>query len=57
LRSPFNLGGHEVFAAASIGILLGTKGYERPEELLHDADIAMYRAKAQGKGCYEVFDK
>ena len=57
LRSPFNLGGQEVFAAASIGILLGTKGYERPEELLHDADIAMYRAKAQGKGCYEVFDK
>jgi len=56
LKLPFNLEGHGVFAAASIGILLGTKEYERPEELLRDADTAMYRAKAQGKGCYELFD-
>jgi len=56
LRLPFNLSGHEVFAAASIGILLGSKDYNRPEELLRDADTAMYRAKAQGKGCYEVFN-
>ncbi len=56
LKLPFSLGGHEVFAAASVGILLGTKDYDRPEELLRDADTAMYRAKAQGKGCYEVFD-
>lgn len=56
LKLPFNLNGHEVFAAASIGILLGSNDYERPEELLRDADTAMYRAKAQGKGCYEVFN-
>jgi diguanylate cyclase (GGDEF)-like protein/PAS domain S-box-containing protein len=56
LRLPFNLSGHEVFAAASIGILLGSSDYDRPEELLRDADTAMYRAKAQGKGCYEVFN-
>lgn len=46
----------EIFATASIGLILKTKGYERPEELLRDADIAMYRAKARGKSRYEVFD-
>ena len=56
LRLPFNLNGNEVFAAASIGVLLGSNDYNRPEELLRDADTAMYRAKAQGKGCYEVFN-
>ncbi len=57
LKLPFNLDGHEVFATASIGILLGTQeDYDRPEEVLRDADTAMYRAKAQGKSCYELFD-
>jgi diguanylate cyclase (GGDEF)-like protein len=53
---PFHLDGHEVFTAASIGIVLST-GYDRPEDLLRDADTALYRAKALGKGRYEVFDK
>jgi diguanylate cyclase (GGDEF)-like protein/PAS domain S-box-containing protein len=57
LMQPFNLGGHEVFATASIGIALSSTGYSGPEDLLRDADIAMYRAKAQGNGHHEVFDK
>jgi diguanylate cyclase (GGDEF)-like protein len=57
LKAPFNLGGHEVFATASIGIALGTKDRELPEDLLRDADTAMYRAKALGKERYAVFDQ
>jgi diguanylate cyclase (GGDEF)-like protein/PAS domain S-box-containing protein len=54
---PFDLGGHEVFTTASIGIALSTTGYERPEDVLRDADTAMYRAKARGKARHEFFDK
>ena len=57
LASPFNLIGHEVFTTTSIGIALSSTGYDHPENMLRDADTAMYRAKAQGKACYEVFDK
>ncbi len=57
LTLPFNLKEHEVFTAASIGIALSTTGNERPETLLHDADVTMYRAKALGKSRYEVFDQ
>ncbi len=56
LSTPFNLNGHEVFTSASIGITLSTTAYELPEDLLRGADIAMYRAKASGKACHEVFD-
>jgi diguanylate cyclase (GGDEF)-like protein len=57
LESPFNLSGHEVFTTTSIGIALSSTGYDHPENMLRDADTAMYRAKAQGKARYEVFDK
>jgi len=57
LKAPFNLGGHEVFATGSIGIALGTRDRERPEDLLRDADTAMYRAKALGKERHVVFDQ
>jgi diguanylate cyclase (GGDEF)-like protein len=57
LQLPFNLSGHEVFTTTSIGIALSSTGYDHPENMLRDADTAMYRAKAQGKACYEVFDK
>ncbi len=56
LTSPFNLGGHEVFTTASIGITLSAPGYEHPESVLRDADTAMYRAKEKGKARYELFD-
>jgi EAL domain-containing protein (putative c-di-GMP-specific phosphodiesterase class I) len=41
----------------SVGIALSSSGYERPEEVLRDADIAMYRAKTGGRARYEVFDR
>lgn len=57
LRLPFNLNGHEVFTTASIGIATGNLGYDRPEDLLRDADIAMYRAKERGPAHHDVFDQ
>jgi diguanylate cyclase (GGDEF)-like protein/PAS domain S-box-containing protein len=56
LRSPLNLDGRDVFTSASIGIALSQSNYNHAFELLRDADIAMYRAKAKGKSCYEIFD-
>jgi diguanylate cyclase (GGDEF)-like protein len=56
LNLPFNLNGHRVFTSASIGIVLSSTGYERTEDILHDADLAMLRAKSLGGGRYEVFD-
>ncbi|MDX2097697.1 MAG: EAL domain-containing protein [Leptolyngbyaceae cyanobacterium bins.59] len=56
LAVPFNLEGHEVFTSASIGIALSASGYVNPDDLLRDADTAMYRAKERGKACYAVFD-
>jgi len=56
LAAPFTLGGHEVFTTASIGIALSATGYDRPEDILRDAETAMYRAKNRGKACHEVFD-
>ncbi|MGQ0815757.1 MAG: putative bifunctional diguanylate cyclase/phosphodiesterase [Gemmatimonadota bacterium] len=53
----FPLRGHEVFTSASIGIALSTTGYTRPDEVLRDADTAMYRAKGLGGGRYELFDR
>ena len=56
LAAPFILGGKEVFTSVSIGIALSNSVYEQPEEILRDADTAMYRAKSLGKARYEVFD-
>jgi EAL domain-containing protein (putative c-di-GMP-specific phosphodiesterase class I) len=55
LSIPFHLEGHEIFTAASIGIALSSTPYEHPEDLLRDADTAMYRAKARGRARYEIF--
>ncbi|MEH2226258.1 GGDEF/EAL domain-containing response regulator [Nostoc sp.] len=56
LSLAFQLSRYEVFMNASIGISWGNKDYDRPEYLLRDADTAMYRAKAQGKANYHVFN-
>ncbi len=53
----FSIDGHDVMVTASIGIAHSSTGYTNPEEILRDADIAMYRAKAAGKARYEVFDR
>ncbi|MGC9505869.1 sensor domain-containing protein [Baaleninema sp.] len=57
LLPPFNIDGHEMFTTVSIGIALSSTGYDRPEDVLRDADIAMYRAKERGKARHEVFDR
>ena len=57
LRSPFELEGQNIFTSASIGIVFGSTAYRNASDLLRDADIAMYRAKAKGKACYEIFDR
>ncbi|MBD1825069.1 EAL domain-containing protein [Cyanobacteria bacterium FACHB-DQ100] len=57
LKHPFHINTQEIFATASIGIILSTTtNYERPEDLLRDADTAMYRAKALGRARHQVFD-
>lgn len=56
LSAPFQIGGREVRVAASIGISLGPQDYRRAEELLRDADIAMYRAKTSGQ-TPQLFDQ
>jgi len=55
LRLPLMLEQKQIFTTASIGIALSTADYERPEDLLRNADIAMYRAKTLGKARYETF--
>jgi len=56
LSQPFLIDDRELFSSMSIGIAMSTLGYAQPEDYLRDADTAMYRAKALGKGRYEVFD-
>jgi len=57
LAASFQIEGHEVFSTASIGISLSSTGYDCPEDLLRDADLAMYQAKVNGKARYEIFDE
>ena len=54
-RTPFRLEDKEFFITASTGVAWGRKAYELPEELLRDADTAMYQAKQKGGNCCEVF--
>ncbi len=54
---PFQLSGHEVYSSASIGILHATENHRKPEDLMRDADTAMYQAKRAGKARHEVFDQ
>ena len=54
---PFNVEGQDIFLTVSIGITLNSSSYQNTEDVLRDADIAMYRAKAAGRNCYEVFDR
>lgn len=56
LEAPYLLEGHEVFCSGSIGVVMGRPDCERPEDLLRDADTALYKAKALGTGRYVIFD-
>ena len=56
LSAPFSIGGREVFTSASIGIAFSGAHYNSPDEILRDADTAMYHAKSRGKARHELFD-
>lgn len=56
LAIPFPIAGQEIVIGASIGVASSNISYDRAEDLLRDAEIAMYRAKRAGKARYEVFD-
>jgi len=57
LKEPVRVEGKELFTGVSVGITLSSPHYSSPEDLLRDADIAMYRAKAGGRHRIEVFDE
>jgi diguanylate cyclase (GGDEF)-like protein len=57
LSAPFSISGREVFTTVSIGIAISSNEYKQTEDILRDADTAMYHAKALGKARYEIFDK
>ncbi len=56
-EQPFELAGQQVFSAASLGIVIGRSEYQSPDQVLRDADTAMYRAKAAGKSGFVIFDE
>jgi diguanylate cyclase (GGDEF)-like protein len=56
LQKPFYIDGHELYTSASIGIALSASGYNNAEDILRDADSAMYRAKSSGRGCFKIYD-
>jgi len=57
MQLPFHLHNYELFISASVGITLNTEEYQHPQELLRDADLAMYQAKHKGRGRYALFTK
>ncbi len=57
LAAPFIIQGHAIFTSTSIGVALNTTlSYQHPDEILRDADTAMYQAKARGRARYVLFD-
>ncbi len=56
ISEPFKLVSHEAITTASIGVALSTSGYTEAEDIIRDADTAMYRAKDRGKARCEIFD-
>ncbi len=57
LSKPFQVGDQEVFTSASTGIAISSPRYDNPDEILRDADIAMYQAKANGRARHFMYDK
>jgi len=57
VKDPIDVARKRVQVGASIGIALSTNLHSRPEDLIRDADLAMYRAKSEGKGRYEMSDQ
>jgi len=57
LKRPFMVNGKEVFAPASFGVVIDTGDYELPDDIIRDADAAMYHAKEKGRAQFKIFDK
>lgn len=57
MAKPFVVDGHELQTRASVGIATSEIGYDDAGDMLRDADTALYRAKADGKGCYVLFNQ
>jgi diguanylate cyclase (GGDEF)-like protein/PAS domain S-box-containing protein len=56
LSAPYDIEGHDVVVRATVGIATSTIGYESPEDMIRDADTAMYRAKGTERGSHVYFD-
>jgi len=56
LSKPFIINGKVIYTTVSVGVALSTNAYEKPEDILRDADIAMYKAKERGKERVEIYD-
>lgn len=57
MKRPLRIYDQDVYTTASIGITVSKTGYEKPEDILRDADTAMYKAKSLGRACYVIFDE
>ena len=57
ISEPMSIAGKELFSSASVGIVMSDPRYNSTDELLRDADFAMYRAKAAGRQRFEIFDE
>ncbi|EWH11174.1 Intracellular signaling protein [Catenovulum agarivorans DS-2] len=57
LNNSFTIDGNEIYAGCSIGITGSEQGYNKPADVLRDADTAMYQAKNKGRGRYVLFDQ
>ncbi len=56
IEKPIRLGDSDIFPSVSMGIVLSTRENLEADQMLNEADIAMYHAKAKGRGCYVIFD-
>jgi len=56
-RAPFLLAGHEVVLSTSVGVAFGLPGHTQPDDLMRQADVALYRAKSAGGDLFVVFDE
>jgi len=57
IKLPINISGRDAYITASIGITVSKTGYEKPEDMLRDADTAVFKAKELGRDCYVIFDE
>jgi diguanylate cyclase (GGDEF)-like protein len=56
IGEPYDIGGHQLIVGVSVGISLAAEDGKNPDELLKEADLALYRAKADGRGTYRFFE-